>query len=113
MCAEPVGRSMATAETIRDKKENMLLIQVKIIKGVFTAPQKREIVERLTEAMVEIQGENLRRLTWCVLEEVASCEWGIGGQVVAVDDIRALARSNGGDHDADNTHGPSGGDGNV
>jgi len=91
----------------------MLLIQVKIIKGVFTAPQKREIVECLTEAMVEIQGENLRRLTWCVLEEVASREWGIGGQVVAVDDIRALARSNGGDHDADNIHGPSDGDGNV
>ena len=71
----------------------MLLIQVKVIKGVFTAPQKKEIVERLTEAMVEIQGESLRRLTWCVLEEVASCDWGIGGQLLLADDIRALARA--------------------
>ena len=70
----------------------MLLIQVKVIKGVFTAPQKQEIVERLTEAMVEIQGESVRRLTWCVLEEVASCEWAIGGQLLLADDIRALAR---------------------
>ena len=71
----------------------MLLIQVKVIEGVFTAPQKMEIVERLTEAMVEIQGEGLRRLTWCVLEEVASGEWGIGGQILLADDIRALARA--------------------
>ena len=71
----------------------MLLIQVKVIEGVFTAPQKKEIVERLTEAMVEIQGESLRQLTWCVLEEVPSGEWGIGGQVLLADDIRALARA--------------------
>ena len=70
----------------------MLLIQVKVIEGVFTAPQKREIVERLTDALVEVEGENLRHLTWCVLEEVASCEWGIGGQVLMADDVRALAR---------------------
>lgn len=73
----------------------MLLIQVKVIEGVFTAPQKREIVERLTDALVEIEGEDLRHLTWCLLEEVASDEWGIGGQVLKADDVRALARSRG------------------
>ncbi len=73
----------------------MLLIQVKVIEGVFTAPQKREIVERLTDALVEIEGEDLRHLTWCLLEEVASGEWGIGGQVLMADDVRALARSRG------------------
>jgi phenylpyruvate tautomerase PptA (4-oxalocrotonate tautomerase family) len=39
---------------------------------VFTALQKREIVERLTAAMVEIEGEGMRRLTLCVVEEIAS-----------------------------------------
>jgi phenylpyruvate tautomerase PptA (4-oxalocrotonate tautomerase family) len=47
------------------------LIQVKVIEGVFTTPQKREIVKRLSDAMVEIQGENMRRLTLCVVEDVA------------------------------------------
>ena len=70
----------------------MPLIQVKVIKGVFTAPQKREIVERLTNAMVEIDGENMRELTWCVVEEVASGDWGIGGQTLTADDVKALAR---------------------
>ena len=71
----------------------MFLIQVKLIEGVFTAPQKREIIECLTEALVAIGGENMRRATWCVLEEVASGEWGIGGTAPTADDVRALAHS--------------------
>jgi 4-oxalocrotonate tautomerase len=68
------------------------LIQVKVIEGVFTAPQKREIVERLTDAMVQIEGENMRRNIWCLLEEVASGDWGVGGQTLTADDVKALAR---------------------
>jgi 4-oxalocrotonate tautomerase len=69
----------------------MPLIVVKVIEGVFTAPQKQEIVQRLTDAMVEIEGENMRRLTWCLVEEVAGGDWGIGGQTLTADDIKALA----------------------
>jgi 4-oxalocrotonate tautomerase len=68
------------------------LIQVKLIEGVFTAPQKREIVERLTDALVAIEGESLRQITWCLVEEVASGEWGVGGQPLTADDVKALAR---------------------
>jgi 4-oxalocrotonate tautomerase len=71
----------------------MALIQVKVIAGVFTAQQKREIVERLTEAMVAMEGESMRRHVWCLVEEVASGDWGVGGQTLTADDARALARS--------------------
>jgi 4-oxalocrotonate tautomerase len=71
----------------------MALIQVTVIEGVFTAPQKREIVERLTDAMVAIDGESMRRHTWCVVEEIASGAWGVGGQSLTADDVKALARS--------------------
>jgi 4-oxalocrotonate tautomerase len=67
------------------------LIQVKVVAGVFTTSQKQEIIERLTDALVAVQGENLRRHTWCVIEEIASGEWGIGGQGQTADDIKALA----------------------
>ena len=70
----------------------MPLIQVQVIEGVFTAQQKREIIRSLTDAMVEIEGESMRQLTWCVIEEVASGEWGIGGHALTTDDVRALAR---------------------
>ena len=69
----------------------MPLIQVKLIDGVFTGPQKREMVERLSEAMIEVAGESMRRVTWCIVEEVATAEWGIGGQTLTADDVRALA----------------------
>ena len=70
----------------------MPLIHVKLIEGVFTAPQKQEIIERLTDAMVAIEGEEMRSVTWCLVQEVASGEWGIGGQSLTADDVKALAR---------------------
>jgi len=46
----------------------MPLIQVKVIEGVFTGAQKREIVQKLTDAMVSIEGENMRPVTWVIVE---------------------------------------------
>jgi 4-oxalocrotonate tautomerase len=91
------ARPTMTAMSIRRPRENsMSLIQVKVLEGVFTAPQKREIVERLTDAMVAIEGENVRRLTWCIVEEVAGDAWGMGGKTLVADDFRALARADAG-----------------
>ena len=69
----------------------MPLINVKIIEGVFDASQKREIVEKLTAAMVSVEGENMRAVTWCVIEEVRSGDWGIGGKPLSTEDVKALA----------------------
>lgn len=69
----------------------MPLIQVKVIEGVFDEAQQRDIVTRLTNAMVEIEGENLRPVTWCVIEEVKSGRWGVGGNPLTTEDVRALA----------------------
>jgi 4-oxalocrotonate tautomerase len=54
----------------------MPLVNVKLIEGVFDAEQKQRIVRELTEAMVAIEGENMRPVTWVVVEEVRSGEWG-------------------------------------
>ena len=81
------------ATTATDKEDSMALIQVTVIAGVFTTPQKEEIIERLTDAMVEIEGENMRQAIWCMVEEVASGEWGVGGRPLTADDVRALARA--------------------
>jgi 4-oxalocrotonate tautomerase len=69
----------------------MPLINVKVIEGVFDAEQKREIIERLTDAMVTIEGENMRPVTWCVVEEVKSGDWGIAGNALSTEHVRALA----------------------
>ena len=69
----------------------MPLINVKVIENVFTAEQRRDIVERLTEAMVDIEGENMRPVTWVIVEEVTSGDWGIGGNPLTTADVKALA----------------------
>ena len=73
----------------------MPLINVKIIKGVFNEAKKREIVSRLTDTMVGIEGESLRPVTWVVLEEVESGQWGIGGQPITASDVHAMAAGHG------------------
>jgi 4-oxalocrotonate tautomerase len=69
----------------------MPLIQVKLIEDVFTSAQKKEIITKLTDAMVAIEGENMRSVTWVVIEDVRSGEWGIGGQPLTTQAVRTLA----------------------
>lgn len=69
----------------------MPLIQVNVIEDVFTPAQKNEIIARLTDAMVGIEGENMRPVTWCVVHEVASGDWGIAGNALTTADVHALA----------------------
>ena len=69
----------------------MPLVNVKVIEGVFDENQKRAMVEKLTEAMVAVEGENLRPVTWVVIEEVQGGDWAIGGKPLAARDVKALA----------------------
>jgi 4-oxalocrotonate tautomerase len=67
-------------------------IQVHAIKDVFNAEQKREVIEKLTDAMVSVEGENLRGVTWVSFHEVESGNWGIGGQCLTTADVKALQK---------------------
>jgi 4-oxalocrotonate tautomerase len=69
----------------------MPLINVKLIEDVFTPEQKHRIVEELTDAMVAIEGEAMRQVTWVVVEEIRSGDWGIAGKPLTTQDVRALA----------------------
>jgi len=69
----------------------MPLINVKVIDGVFSDEQKGEIAERLTDAMVSVEGERMRSVTWCVIETVPSGDWAIGGNRITTEAVHALA----------------------
>ena len=69
----------------------MPLINVKLVEGVFSAEQKQRIVRDLTETMVAIEGENMRPVTWVLVEEVKSGDWGIAGNPLSTADVKALA----------------------
>jgi len=69
----------------------MPLIQVKAIEKVFTPLQKEEMIRKLTDAMVSIEGENMRQVTVVIIEEVNSGDWGIGGKPMSTEAVKALA----------------------
>jgi 4-oxalocrotonate tautomerase len=69
----------------------MPLVEVKVIEGVFSDDKKRQIVEGVTEAMVAIEGESLRSVTWVLVQEVRSGDWGIGGRAITTEDVQTLA----------------------
>jgi 4-oxalocrotonate tautomerase len=74
------------------RRNAMPLIQVRVIKDVFSKQQKSQMISKLTDAMVSIEGENMRGVTWCVIEEVESGDWGIGGNALTTADVHALAQ---------------------
>jgi 4-oxalocrotonate tautomerase len=69
----------------------MPLIEVHLIENVFTPEQKRQVIQKLTDAMVSVEGENMRGVTWVKISEVASGEWAIGGQPLTTEAVKELA----------------------
>jgi 4-oxalocrotonate tautomerase len=69
----------------------MPLIQVKLIEKVFTNEQKQEMIKKLTDAMVSIEGENMRPVTWVIIEDVASGDWAIGGKSLTTEAVKSMA----------------------
>jgi 4-oxalocrotonate tautomerase len=69
----------------------MPLVNVKVLEGVFSDSQKREMVKKLTDVMVSIEGENMRKVTWVVIEEVKSGDWGVGGTPLTTEDVMAMS----------------------
>jgi 4-oxalocrotonate tautomerase len=68
----------------------MPLVTIKGIEGVFSPAQKQEVISRVTEAMVAVEGEALRPYTMVIFEEVKGGDWGIGGQTLTAGDVKAI-----------------------
>jgi 4-oxalocrotonate tautomerase len=71
----------------------MPLITVQIIENVFTAEQKKQIITKMTDAMVAIEGEALRGVTWVKIDEIKEGNWGIGGQPLHARDVHRMQKA--------------------
>jgi len=68
----------------------MPLVDIELIEGVFDTSQKQDMIRKITDAMVEIEGEAMRGVTWVRVHEVKNGNWDIGGKGLTVADVRAL-----------------------
>ena len=71
----------------------MPMVKINVIENVFTKDQKREMIQKVTDAMVSIEGEAMRGVTWVIVEEVKEGDWGIGGQGLTSTDVHNLQTS--------------------
>ena len=65
----------------------MALVTIDIVKGVFNDDQKKQMIERVTEAMISVEGETMRHVTWVKLNEIE--HWAVGGHILSVADVEA------------------------
>ena len=68
----------------------MPLVDIELIEGVFSKDQKQQMIHKVTDAMVAVEGEALRGTTWVRVREVASGEWAIGGKSLTAADVKAI-----------------------
>jgi 4-oxalocrotonate tautomerase len=70
----------------------MPLVTIDVIKDVFTPKQKQELIAKVTAAMIEVEGEAMRGVTWVRVQEFEQGDWAIGGKSLQASDVHALAR---------------------
>ena len=68
----------------------MPLVRITVVEGDLSANQKRQIVEGVTEVLVAVHDEAVRK-TWVIVDEVAAGDWGVGGHLLGADGTRATA----------------------
>lgn len=72
----------------------MLLVTVDVLKNVLTPDQKELLIEKLTAALIEIEGENLRPVASVRINEFEGGDWAIGGRRMSAHDVLEMARGN-------------------
>ncbi|MFO1464867.1 MAG: tautomerase family protein [Steroidobacteraceae bacterium] len=68
----------------------MPLVTIDVIKDVFTPTQKMELIAKVTEAMIAVEGEKMRPVTWVRISEFESGDWAIGGKALKASDVHSL-----------------------
>ncbi len=70
----------------------MPLVTIDVIKDVFSPAQKLAMIKEVTDAMIRVEGEALRGVTWVKINEIAGGDWAIGGQPLTAKDVQRLAQ---------------------
>lgn len=68
----------------------MPLVDIKLIEGVFSEEEIKKLIKDVTDVVVSFMGEDLRSYTLVVVQEVKSGSWGVGGQAIGLEEVRAI-----------------------
>jgi len=68
----------------------MPLARLAGISGYLNDQQKKQLIEKVTDAILSIEGEGLRPVTWVLIEDVPEGQWGVGGEVATAQLLRDM-----------------------
>jgi Uncharacterized protein, 4-oxalocrotonate tautomerase homolog len=71
----------------------MPLVTIDVIKDVFTADEKKTMIANVTNAMLAVEGEEMRPVTWVKINEIEQNDWAIGGQMLNAAAVHAMQGS--------------------
>jgi 4-oxalocrotonate tautomerase len=70
----------------------MPLVTIDLIKDVFNPEQKSQMIAKVTEALIAVEGEAMRGVTWVRIQEFEQGDWAIGGQRLRAADVHAMSK---------------------
>ncbi|MEJ2720792.1 MAG: 4-oxalocrotonate tautomerase family protein [bacterium] len=68
----------------------MPLVEVKVFEQELTRKQTEEIISKITDAVTSVTSEKLRNVTWVIVNDVPSGNWGVGGNALGLDDVKKI-----------------------
>lgn len=71
----------------------MPLVDIQVIQNVFTPEQKGRLIDKVTEAVVSVEGEAMRGVTWVRVHEIDEGSWAIGGTRLSAADVHRMAQA--------------------
>ena len=72
----------------------MPLARLAGISGYLDDSQKKDLIEKVTDAILSVEGEGLRPVTWVLIEDVPEGQWGVGGEIATAQLLRGLRDGN-------------------
>ncbi len=68
----------------------MPFVEVKVFEDELSKDQAKELIQRITDAVTTVTSEKLRDVTWVIVSEVKSGNWGVGGNALGLEDVRKI-----------------------
>ncbi len=80
----------------------MLIVTIDVRRGDHSPSQKRNLIHRITEAAIEVEGEIMRDQVFVKMNEINADDWFVGG--ISLDQAAGLPRTERDQAAADRQH---------
>ena len=74
----------------------MPIVEIKpLFENKLSKDDKKKLIADITDVLVSFWGENLRNNIWVIIQEEKTGNFGVGGQVITLETVKALRAGKG------------------